>query len=139
MVGLALIARTRSGTPVPEDIVLADDAAAVGTRLIRTIPRKGIRFVGVVQERAQPDEEAPAAPAVLDAGTPGRTATDHDKAASAERRQLTTAVRVALMRVVRADSDTMRPPQTGDKGLPRICWPGARLESIATEPGSKPI
>ena len=35
-------------------------------RLIRTIPRKGIRFVGVVQERAQPDEEAPTAPAVLD-------------------------------------------------------------------------
>ena len=33
-------------------------------RLIRTIPRKGIRFVGVVQERAQPVEEAPAAPAV---------------------------------------------------------------------------
>jgi DNA-binding winged helix-turn-helix (wHTH) protein len=60
-------------------------------RLIRTIPRKGIRFVGVVQERAQPEEEAPTAPAVLDAGTPGRTATDHDKAASAERRQLTIA------------------------------------------------
>ena len=60
-------------------------------RLIRTIPRKGIRFVGVVQERAQPEEEAPSAPAVLDAGTPGRTATDHDKVASAERRQLTIA------------------------------------------------
>jgi class 3 adenylate cyclase/predicted ATPase len=53
-------------------------------RLIRTIPRKGIRFVGVVQERAQPVEEPPAAPAVLDA-------TGHDKAASAERRQLTIA------------------------------------------------
>ena len=60
-------------------------------RLIRTIPRKGIRFVGVVQERAQPVEEAPVAPAVLDAETPGRTATGHDKAASAERRQLTIA------------------------------------------------
>ena len=60
-------------------------------RLIRTIPRKGIRFVGAVQERAQPVEEAPAAPAVLDTETPGRTATGHDKAASAERRQLTIA------------------------------------------------
>ena len=28
-------------------------------RLIRTIPRKGIRFVGLVQERAQPEGEAP--------------------------------------------------------------------------------
>src|SRR5271166_3101040 len=28
-------------------------------RLIRTIPRKGIRFVGLVQERAQSAEEAP--------------------------------------------------------------------------------
>jgi DNA-binding winged helix-turn-helix (wHTH) protein len=60
-------------------------------RLIRTIPRKGIRFVGSVQERAQPVEEAPAAPAGVDAETPGRTATGHDKAASAERRQLTIA------------------------------------------------
>ena len=45
-------------------------------RLIRTIPRKGIRFGGVVQERAQPEEEAPTAQAVLDAGTPG---TDSDR------------------------------------------------------------
>src|SRR6516162_992569 len=30
-------------------------------RLIRTIPRKGIRFVGSVQERARPSKEAPAA------------------------------------------------------------------------------
>ena len=60
-------------------------------RLIRTLPRKGIRFVGVVQERAQPVEEAPAAPAVLDVETPGRIATGYDNAASAERRQLTIA------------------------------------------------
>ena len=35
-------------------------------RLIRTLPRKGIRFVGVVQERARPVDEATAAPAVVD-------------------------------------------------------------------------
>jgi class 3 adenylate cyclase/predicted ATPase len=60
-------------------------------RLIRTLPRKGIRFVGSVQERAQPVEEAPAAPSVFDSETPGRTATGHDSALSAERRQLTIA------------------------------------------------
>ncbi len=60
-------------------------------RLIRTIPRKGIRFVGSVQERAQPVGEAPAASAAVDAETPGRTATGHDKVASAERRQLSIA------------------------------------------------
>src|SRR6185437_14205326 len=60
-------------------------------RLIRTIPRKGIRFVGSVQERARPSEEAPAAPSVLDAETPERPATGHDKVESAERRQLTIA------------------------------------------------
>ena len=48
-------------------------------RLIRTMPRKGIRFVGVVRERAQPVEEAPSAPAVVDAETPERTATGRDK------------------------------------------------------------
>ena len=60
-------------------------------RLIRTIPRKGIRFVGPVEERAQPSEEAAAAPSVLDAETSGRPTTGHDKAESAERRQLTIA------------------------------------------------
>ena len=60
-------------------------------RLIRTIPRKGIRFVGVVQERAQPVKEAPTAPAVVDTETPERTAAGRDKAACAERRQLTIA------------------------------------------------
>ena len=43
-------------------------------RLIRTLPRKGIRFVGLVQERAKPADEAAAAPAVVDAETPERTA-----------------------------------------------------------------
>ena len=74
-------------------------------RLIRTIPRKGIRFVGVVQERAQPVEEAPAAPAVLDAETPGRTATGHDKVASAERRQLTIASCELLLGAAAAGMD----------------------------------
>ena len=37
-------------------------------RLIRTIPRKGIRFVGSVQERAQPVEEAPAAASIFELG-----------------------------------------------------------------------
>ena len=60
-------------------------------RLIRTIPRKGIRFVGVVQERARPADEAAAAPAVVDTETPERTTADCDKAAPAERRQLTIA------------------------------------------------
>ena len=60
-------------------------------RLIRTIPRKGIRFVGPVEERAQPSEEAAAAPSVLDAETSGQPTTGHDKAESAERRQLTIA------------------------------------------------
>ena len=76
-------------------------------RLIRTIPRKGIRFVGVVQERAQPVEEAPAAPAVLDAETPGRTAIGHDKAASAERRQLT----IASCELLRGAADGTMDPE----------------------------
>ena len=42
-------------------------------RLIRTLPRKGIRFVGVVQERARPVDEATAAPAAVAKGTPERT------------------------------------------------------------------
>src|SRR4029077_9920560 len=39
-------------------------------RLIRTIPRKGIRFVGVVKEGAQSTEEASTVPAVVDTETP---------------------------------------------------------------------
>jgi DNA-binding winged helix-turn-helix (wHTH) protein len=74
-------------------------------RLIRTIPRKGIRFVGVVHERARPTEQAPTAPAVLDAETPGRTATGRDKAASAERRQLTIASCELLLGTVGAAMD----------------------------------
>ena len=60
-------------------------------RLIRTLPRKGIRFVGLVQERALPVEEAPVASSVLDPETSGRTAAGWDRPKSAERRQLTIA------------------------------------------------
>ena len=60
-------------------------------RLIRTLPRKGIRFVGMVRERAKPADEAAAAPAVVETGTPERTTAFRDQAAPAERRQLTIA------------------------------------------------
>ena len=60
-------------------------------RLIRTIQRKGIRFVGSVEERAQSVPVAPAAPLGLEAKTSGRPAIGCDKAAFAERRQLTIA------------------------------------------------
>jgi class 3 adenylate cyclase len=58
-------------------------------RLIRTIPRKG--FVGVVQERAKPLDEAARAPAAVEVEMPERTAAGWDTAKSAERRQLTIA------------------------------------------------
>src|SRR5262245_32094219 len=60
-------------------------------RLIRTLPRKGIRFVGLVQERALPAEESLVASSVLDAETSGRTAAGWDTPKSAERRQITIA------------------------------------------------
>jgi DNA-binding winged helix-turn-helix (wHTH) protein len=69
--------------------------AAVGDdgdqqRLIRTIPRKGIRFVGIVQEGpSSPHESAAAAPVQME--TAERTTPGRDKAKSAERRQLTIA------------------------------------------------
>ena len=47
-------------------------------RLIRTIPRKGIRFVGVVQERAKPPDEAATAPAAVEVETPERAAAGWD-------------------------------------------------------------
>ena len=60
-------------------------------RLIRTLPRKGIRFVGVVRERARPLDEAAAAHAVVGTETPERTAAYCDEPVPAERRQLTIA------------------------------------------------
>src|ERR1700751_1817466 len=59
-------------------------------RLIRTIPRKGIRFVGSVQERAQPLDPAASGPAVVEEET--REPAEREKTASAERRQLTIAL-----------------------------------------------
>jgi DNA-binding winged helix-turn-helix (wHTH) protein/predicted ATPase len=64
-------------------IAVSDDGDQ--QRLIRTLPRKGIRFVGAVQERARPADEAAAAPALVDPESTKRTAV----AAPAERRQLT--------------------------------------------------
>ena len=72
-------------------------------RLIRTLPRKGIRFVGLVRE--QPKPEAVTAPAVVDTATPGRTAAPHDAAAPAERRQLTIASCELLLGPVAAGMD----------------------------------
>jgi class 3 adenylate cyclase/tetratricopeptide (TPR) repeat protein len=60
-------------------------------RLIRTLPRKGIRFVGVVREGKSVEETA-AAPAVQEMQSPEpTTAPPWDKAPPAERRQLTVA------------------------------------------------
>jgi class 3 adenylate cyclase/energy-coupling factor transporter ATP-binding protein EcfA2 len=71
-------------------------------RLIRTIPRKGIRFIGVVHERAQPVDDAPTARAVVDAEW---TPAGRDKAAFAERRQLTIASCELLLGTVTARMD----------------------------------
>ena len=74
-------------------------------RLIRTLPRKGIRFVGVVRERANPVDEAAPAPAVVDTGTPERTAAYCDEATPAERRQLTIASCELLLGAAAATMD----------------------------------
>src|ERR1700746_364255 len=58
-----------------------------GQRLIRTLPRKGIRFVGVVRESAMVANDATA----YAAEPPEPAATRHIKTAPAERRQLTIA------------------------------------------------
>ena len=70
-------------------------------RLIRTLPRKGIRFVGVVRERAKPLDET----AVVDTETPERTAAYCDERAPAERRQLTIASCELLLAAVAATMD----------------------------------
>ena len=71
-------------------------------RLIRTIPRKGIRFVGVVQERAKPADEAATATAVVGAKTPGGQRHARIERAPAERRQLTIASCELLLGAVAA-------------------------------------
>ena len=74
-------------------------------RLIRTLPRKGIRFVGMVQERAGPADEAASAPPVVDTETLERTTAHCDEAAPAERRQLTIASCELLLAAVEAGMD----------------------------------
>ena len=80
-------------------------------RLIRTLPRKGIRFVGTVQERARPADEAAAAHAVIDTETQERTPEHCGEAAPAERRQLTIASCELLLGAVGA---TMDPEDLGE-------------------------
>jgi DNA-binding winged helix-turn-helix (wHTH) protein len=74
-------------------------------RLIRTIPRKGVRFIGVVQERAQSLDQTATAAAVVEVQTPEVTRAGQDKAASAERRQLTIASCELLLGATAAGMD----------------------------------
>src|SRR5271166_1068914 len=74
-------------------------------RLIRTLPRKGIRFVGAVREGAKPADEATTARAVVDTETPGQTEALFDRTAPAERRQLTIASCELLLGAVAAGMD----------------------------------
>ncbi len=74
-------------------------------RLIRTLPRKGIRFVGEVRERTRPLDEAALAPAVVDAKMQERGAAYCDERAPAERRQLTIASCELLIGAVAATMD----------------------------------
>jgi DNA-binding winged helix-turn-helix (wHTH) protein/predicted ATPase len=60
-------------------------------RLIRTLPRKGLRFVGAVREERKSVEETATAPAVQETRSLEPTTRPRDKAAPAERRQLTVA------------------------------------------------
>ena len=73
-------------------------------RLIRTIPRKGIRFVGVVHEQTRPLDEVTAAPAV-EAEWPERTTMGQGKGTSPERRQVTIASCELLLRAEKAGMD----------------------------------
>jgi DNA-binding winged helix-turn-helix (wHTH) protein/predicted ATPase len=82
--------------------VVSDDGDK--QRLIRTLPRKGIRFVGVVQERARPADEAAAA-AVVGSNIPELIAARCDDAVPAERRQLTIASCELLLPAVAATMD----------------------------------
>jgi DNA-binding winged helix-turn-helix (wHTH) protein/predicted ATPase len=70
-------------------------------RLIRTLPRKGIRFVGLVQERGRPVDEG----AIADAKTPEQKAAHRDEAVPLERRQLTIASCELLLGAAAAGMD----------------------------------
>jgi DNA-binding winged helix-turn-helix (wHTH) protein len=74
-------------------------------RLIRTLPRKGIRFVGVVREGAMLANEATARPAIIDTETPELGASRRDNSAPAERRQLTIASCELLLGAAAATTD----------------------------------
>ena len=74
-------------------------------RLIRTIPRKGIRFVGVVEEQAQLPEKAATARAAVEVETAELIQAGRDKAAPAERRQLTIASSELLLGSAAAGMD----------------------------------
>jgi DNA-binding winged helix-turn-helix (wHTH) protein len=84
-------------------IAVSDDGDQ--QRLIRTLPRKGIRFVGPVQERAQSAEGAHTTSAVDDTETLERARVSRDRAASAERRQLTIASCELLLGTATAGMD----------------------------------
>jgi DNA-binding winged helix-turn-helix (wHTH) protein len=74
-------------------------------RLIRTLPRKGIRFVGVVREGAIPVNEVTACPAFVDTETLELAATRSARTAPAERRQLTIASCELLLGALAATTD----------------------------------
>jgi class 3 adenylate cyclase/predicted ATPase len=84
-------------------IAVADNGD--GQRLIRTLPRKGIRFVGVVREGAMPVNEATAHLAIVDTETPELAATRRAKSAPAERRQVTIASCELLLGAMAATTD----------------------------------
>jgi DNA-binding winged helix-turn-helix (wHTH) protein len=75
-------------------------------RLIRTIPRKGIRFVGAVRELPRHLEEPVAAPAVVEREGLEQTAAS-DRAVPAERRQLTIASCELLVRTAATDPEDL--------------------------------
>jgi DNA-binding winged helix-turn-helix (wHTH) protein/DNA-binding CsgD family transcriptional regulator len=74
-------------------------------QLIRTIPRKGIRFVGVVREQPRPADESAAARAVVETEALEWAAASRDEAVSAERRQLTIASCELLVRTMPTTAD----------------------------------
>jgi DNA-binding winged helix-turn-helix (wHTH) protein len=74
-------------------------------RLIRTIPRKGIRFIGAVREQPRPVDEPATARAVVETESSDGTVASHDEAVPAERRQLTIASCELLVRTVPATVD----------------------------------
>jgi len=101
-------------------------------RLIRTLPRKGIRFVGLVQERALPVEEVPVASSVLDAETSGRTAAGWSRSKSAaERRQISIASCELLLGAENAGMDPEDIGEIVQSYHSRVAERARRLNGIA--------